>query len=125
MKCGCTDRDAERASHDRTLRIAFISAALMASLLISTRSHAQESEVQRGKAFSQANCARCHATGPVDDSPLPEAPPFRTLHQRYAVEDLAESLAEGIRTAHPAMPEFELDVKQINDLIAYLKTLER
>ena len=52
------------------------------------------------------------------------APPFRTLHHRYPVEDLAEALAEGIMTAHPAMPQFKLGVTEIDDLIAYLKSLE-
>jgi len=37
----------------------------------------------------------------VEESPLQIAPPFRTLHLRYPVEDLAESLAERIMTAHP------------------------
>jgi hypothetical protein len=61
---------------------------------------------------------------PVGESPLRIAPPFRTLHLRYPVEDLAESLAEGIMTAHRAMPQFQLDSGQIVDLIAYLKSLE-
>ena len=61
---------------------------------------------------------------PTEKARLPKAPPFPTLHQRYPVENLAESLAEGIRTAHPAMPEFTLDENQIGDLIAYLKSLE-
>jgi hypothetical protein len=34
-------------------------------------------------------------------------------------------LAEGIVTGHPTMPEFRLDPDQIENLIAYLKTLER
>jgi cytochrome c len=46
------------------------------------------------------------------------------LHQRYPVDDLAESLAEGISTGHPTMPEWRFDPGQIGDLIAYLKTLE-
>ena len=50
---------------------------------------------------------------------------MRTLHERYPVENLAESLAEGIRTGHPTMPEFRLDPGQVTDVIAYLKTLER
>ena len=87
--------------------------------------HAQDGRVQRGFAFAQANCARCHAIGRVGASPLAIAPPFRTLHTRYPVEDLAESLAEGIVTGHPTMPEFQLDRAQISDLIAYLKSLER
>ena len=102
-----------------------LAVASIAPLLISTTIHAQDSVVQRGRTFAQANCARCHAVGPAGESPLPKAPPFRVIHQRYPVENLAEALAEGIRTAHPAMPEFELDQRQIGDLIAYLKSLER
>jgi mono/diheme cytochrome c family protein len=95
------------------------------AFLISSTIQAQESAIQRGQMFAQTNCSRCHAVGTVGESPLPKAPPFRTLHQRYPVEDLVEALAEGIRTAHPAMPEFELNDAQIHDLIAYLKSLER
>jgi len=40
------------------------------------------------------------------------------------VENLAEALAEGIVTAHPAMPQFRLEVGEVGDLIAYLKSLE-
>ena len=100
-------------------------AALVGALLLSTTTRAQDAAIQRGRVFAQANCARCHAIDPVGDSPLAKAPPFRTLHQRYPVENLAVALAEGIRTAHRAMPEFELDQQQINDLIGYLKSLER
>jgi hypothetical protein len=32
------------------------------------------------------------------------APPFRTLHERYPVENLEEPLAEGIISGHPSMP---------------------
>ena len=86
---------------------------------------ADEPRAQRGRTFAQANCATCHAIGLVGESPLRIAPPFRTLHERYAVENLAEALSEGIMTGHPTMPEFRLDVGQINDFIAFLKSLER
>jgi cytochrome c len=46
------------------------------------------------------------------------------LHKRYPIETLAESLAEGIQTGHPTMPEFRLEPDQIHDLLSYLKTLE-
>ena len=39
--------------------------------------------------------------------------------------NLAEALAEGIVTGHPSMPEFRLDPGQAQDVISYLKTLER
>ena len=47
-----------------------------------------------------------------------------TLHTRYPVENLAEAFAEGFTTGHPSMPEFQLDAAQINDLIAYLKSVQ-
>ncbi len=100
--------------------------AISVAALVSARTiRAEELAVQRGQTFAQKNCTRCHAIGFLGDSPLPKAPAFRTLHQRYPVENLVEALAEGIRTAHRAMPEFELNQQQIDDLIAYLKSLER
>ena len=86
---------------------------------------AQSGRIQRGQAFAQTNCSQCHAIGRFGDSPIPEAPPFRTLSSRYPIEDLAEAFAEGITTGHPSMPQFQLDPAQINDLIAYLRSLQR
>jgi mono/diheme cytochrome c family protein len=86
---------------------------------------AQEGRVQRGLNFARVNCSQCHAIGRMDASPLSEAPPFRELSKRYPVENLAEAFAEGITTGHPSMPEFQLDIAQINDLIAYLKSVQQ
>jgi mono/diheme cytochrome c family protein len=90
-----------------------------------TAASAQEPAAQRGLNFVRTNCARCHAIDKVSASPLKVAPPFRTLHTKYPVENLQESLAEGIVVGHPSMPEFRLDPGQIADVIAYFKTLER
>ena len=79
---------------------------------------------QRGKTFVVTNCSRCHSVDKVTPSPLKIAPPFRTLHLRYPIDTLEESLAEGIVTGHPTMPQFRLEPDQINDVISYLKTLE-
>ncbi len=79
---------------------------------------------QRGLAYVRTHCAECHAIDKVSPSRLRAAAPLRDLHHRYPVDDLAESLAEGIRTGHPSMPEYQLDPGQVGDVIAYLKTLE-
>lgn len=79
---------------------------------------------EQGKRLALTLCARCHATDKVSPSPLKIAPPFRTLHERYPVGMLEESLAEGIVTGHPTMPEFRFEGDQIGDFIAFLKTLE-
>ena len=98
------------------------------STLLSSPARSQEAlspPAQRGLVFVRAHCARCHSVDRVSNSPLAIAPPFRTLHERYPVESLQESLAEGIVTGHPTMPEFRLDPGQVADVIAYLKSLER
>jgi cytochrome c len=57
----------------------------------------------RGEVLLRENCSRCHSIGKTGDSPHTEAPPFRNLSSKYPVEDLAESLAEGIVSGHPDM----------------------
>jgi cytochrome c len=101
-----------------------ILAPLALTLITLTPAVAASPDEQRGKTFALTNCARCHSIDRVTQSPLKIAPPFRDLHKRYPIETLAESLAEGIQTGHPTMPEFRLDPDQIHDLLSYLKTLE-
>lgn len=81
--------------------------------------------IEAGREIAQSYCARCHGVGRVDDSPLEQAPPFRRLHERYPIENLAESFAEGIVVGHTDMPTFEFQPSQIEALLAYLGTLER
>jgi mono/diheme cytochrome c family protein len=109
------------------ISLARLPAALLAVALVGhAPAWAQLSpSAQRGRTYVQANCSNCHAVDKVSESPLRIAPPFRTLHLRYPVENLQEALAEGIRTGHPTMPAFRLDPGQISDVISYLKTLER
>jgi cytochrome c len=104
-------------------------ANVLAILMTMTASPAKAADTlspaaQRGFVLLRADCTRCHAIGKVGESPLKIAPPFRTLHERYPVEDLQEPLAEGIVTSHPTMPEFRFDPGQVGDIIAYLKSLE-
>jgi mono/diheme cytochrome c family protein len=98
--------------------------ALLTPALV-TQALALSPAEQRGRAFARTNCAKCHSIDRFTPSPLKIAPPFRTLHEHYEVETLAEALAEGISTGHPTMPEFQLEPDQINDFVAFLKSLEK
>ena len=84
-----------------------------------------EPAAQRGLMIAKTHCARCHSIDRVSPSPLAIAPPFRTLHKKYPVENLEEAMAEGISTGHPTMPEFRFDADQIANFIAFLRSLER
>jgi cytochrome c len=97
---------------------------LAATLVMTGSALAITPAEQRGKNFVVTNCSRCHSVDKVTTSPLKIAPPFRDLHLRYPIESLQESLAEGIVTGHPTMPQFRLDPDQINDVLSYLKSLE-
>jgi cytochrome c len=77
---------------------------------------------RRGFRLVSFHCARCHAVDKVSESPLAKAPALRTLHLKYPVSDLQRPLAQGV---HPDMPRFQLEAGQVEDIMAYLKTLEQ
>jgi cytochrome c len=85
---------------------------------------ADEDAAAKGLAILQKNCARCHALGLTGASSHPQAPPFRVVVERYPVEDLEESLAEGIVSGHPDMPEFTFEADEINSIVTYLNSLK-
>lgn len=76
-----------------------------------------------GESLAEERCGRCHALGLVDASPHTEAPPFRVVAKRYRLEDLAESLAEGILTGHPDMPVLVFKEDEIDSFLTYLGSL--
>ncbi len=68
-------------------------------------------------------CAGCHAVEAAGDSPMKAAPPFREMGRTYPVRDLQEALAEGLVTAHPAMPQIELEASDVANVIAWLESV--
>lgn len=80
---------------------------------------------QRGLTFVRLHCVQCHSIDMVSESALKVALPFRTLIQQFPLETLRRRLGEGITATHPTMPQFRLEPDQLNDVMEYLKTLER
>ena len=80
--------------------------------------------VAEGRQIALTNCAGCHAIDAASASTHAEAPPFRTLSERYPVSTLAESLAEGIIVGHPDMPEFRFEPHEVDALIAFLESIQ-
>jgi cytochrome c len=92
--------------------------------LFSTAAVAQSDRTARGHLLVQRYCAGCHAVNRTGPSPNAAAPPFRDLSTYYHIDDLAEALAEGILTGHPAMPKFEFPPKDVQAVLAYLKSIQ-
>ncbi len=98
--------------------------ALAAMCAASALNIAAAQDVSAGRAMAQKLCARCHAIGPIGDSPLADAPPFRIFSSKYPIDSLAEAFAEGIVVGHPDMPEFKFEPDEIDALLAYLDSIQ-
>ena len=85
---------------------------------------AADDDIARGGELLTKNCADCHAVGRTGTSAHKDAPAFRTLSKRYPIESLEESLAEGIMSGHPDMPEFSFDADDVGAIIAYLNSIQ-
>ena len=97
---------------------------LASAALVGSPAVSQSSPRERGEAIAKKLCARCHAVTDTGESPMGLAPPFRDLSRRYPIENLAEALAEGIVTGHPAMPRFTFEPREIGDLLTYISGLK-
>lgn len=105
------------------MKALFLTASAVAWLACAP-AFAAGADLAHGKALVEANCAPCHATGAQGDSPNSKAPAFRELSKRYPVDALEEAFAEGIVTGHEGMPEFEASPQQIDDIVAYLGSIQ-
>ena len=80
---------------------------------------------QQGKAVLTRLCAACHAVGEADRSRHLGAPAFRSIQDRYDIDDLVERLREGFTAPHPDMPTFTFTPEHARAVRAYLKAIQR
>jgi mono/diheme cytochrome c family protein len=125
-----TDRDICKAVLGR-----LTAAALSLAVIASAAGARAAGDPASGARLAQAYCGECHALG-AGKSPLPDAPPFATLHRRYpaggGLDDLlsegmiapAQPLDESRRPFHPRMPQVTLDDGQLADLAAFLRSAQ-
>ncbi|MBX3527275.1 MAG: c-type cytochrome [Rhodoblastus sp.] len=109
-------------SYKLGLFLAVFAASVVAA---SASNSAPASGTAAGLRIAQ-QCKSCHSIGVRGASPNPASPPFRTLAQRYPLENLQESLVEGIVVGHAAgMPSVKLTPRQAGDFLRYLKSIQR
>lgn len=101
-----------------------VPAAFFLALCLPAGAQQDDPVLAYGKALVEANCASCHGVAINDASQHPEAPPFRTLWERYPIDALEESFVEGIATGHPDMPEFTTTTAQMAAILDYIASLQ-
>jgi mono/diheme cytochrome c family protein len=81
-----------------------------------------DAAIGRGRAVARQVCARCHAVGPVGDSPDRRAPAFRTLTGQFVPLTLHRRLTEIAETGHYDMPPVAVHSDEVSDLAAYINS---
>ena len=102
-------------------------AALFALTACTTPERSTEPELARqaarGQAYAIQNCASCHAIEAYEEaSPNPDAPAFAEAARLPGMNRRA--LDVWLHTSHPSMPNFIIPPEQIEELSAYISTLE-
>lgn len=104
-----------------------IAALLVVSLLAwpgaTAPARAQPSPPDRGAAVLNDKCGRCHTLARTGPSPLPAAPPFRDVYERFAPRDLRAMLLQGMVSRHREMPQVELTEQDADAVLAFLHAL--
>ena len=100
--------------------------ACLAAVAAASPAARAEGDIAAGEEMAQRLCSGCHAISGPGPSPVQQAPPFSGFERKWPVEQLTESLAEGIVTGHGPvqMPVFVFTPEEIDDLLAYLKSVQ-
>lgn len=77
----------------------------------------------RGRRIAESSCAHCHALDARSIGRHAAAPPFPVLARRLQGDALLTRLEEGIRAAHPDMPEVRLGPRELDPFLAFWETL--
>ena len=96
-----------------------------ASKANSTSAFVPDSAEWRGEKFARNRCSDCHAVEPGGDSPRREAPTFERIANTPGLT--RTTLGSWLRDAHnyPDAMYFEIPAEGIDDLVAYMLTLQR
>jgi mono/diheme cytochrome c family protein len=78
----------------------------------------------RGRFYALRSCAGCHAVAGQGESPNGSAPSFAAIRLRYNALSLPRRLAEISKNGHHEMPPIYMTPDEIQDIVAYVETVE-
>jgi mono/diheme cytochrome c family protein len=90
------------------------------ALLAANAAHAHD--IGNGKVIAQVWCANCHSVDPANQRPANDATPsFAAIAGKKSTT--AASLAAFLTTRHGGMPDLTLSRSEIDDVAAYILSL--
>lgn len=91
-------------------------------VLVIASASAEGGDPDRGRTYAEQACAGCHAIRRGDaDSPVAKATPLETVANVRGMTETA--LAVFFRTPHPTMPNLIIAGRDLDDVIAYIRSL--
>lgn len=97
--------------------LAFLLAAGFASL----SSSASAADAKRGKTIATRWCAACHVVTSDQKSASADVPSFADIAKRRTD---TKALANFLVDPHPKMPDMHLSRGEIDDIVAYIRSLD-
>jgi mono/diheme cytochrome c family protein len=92
---------------------------IVVALAVAAGRPAEAADAARGEALAKQWCASCHA---IDAHVRADSPPdFVSVARRPETSE--SSLRAWLGAPHPSMPNFDLSRADIEDLVAYIRSL--
>lgn len=78
-------------------------------------------DAAHGKRIAERWCATCHVVTSAQTRAMVDAPSFADVARRRAD---AKALANFLVDPHPKMPDMHLSRREIDDIVAYIRSLD-
>ena len=98
-------------------------AAFAAAVLCAGSANAQRADAAAGSRLAGSVCSNCHVVRDGQRAGMDSAPTFAALAQDPAMTN--ERLRRFLNQPHSQMPPIQISRGEIEDLIAYIRTLRR
>lgn len=105
--------------------VAGLGAGLLVSACVTDEQADYAGDPIEGRAVTQSLCGSCHSIEIIGSSPNPAAPPLRYVLANYRPDWLADDLRNSVSLSHLRMPTFYFGEHHADDVVAYLKTIQR
>lgn len=90
--------------------------------MVMTPMGASAADIDHGKTLAKQWCSNCHVVAPDQTAGGDSAPTFNMIAATAA--ERSDDLRAWLADPHPPMPNLDLSVREIDDLLAYIESLQ-